>query len=254
MAIDRIRGAADIPLNAQGKQEIAQVGTHFMRMGKLARVYASDKNRTQETARAIAGGAPIITDPALQDMKYGQLEGQPSKEAIPTINNYIQQHSDQALPGVGPFSGQPGESFDGYKHHLLGSMQEIMKGTGKAESTAAILNRRSIKTIHGWIAAGAQPTHNVDSELATSHDERECPGCVFRIDNHKGKWTMKQLDMDKEKELRAGSVYLVRHGATDWNGESKEPLSTPTITKEPLVQRIKGPNDMIKNASLTSAT
>jgi broad specificity phosphatase PhoE len=78
IARDHVVDPADPPLSATGRAEAAQVAA-FLAPRPIARVYASDLRRAQETAAPIAArfGLPVIVNPRLRErINFGDLPGQ----------------------------------------------------------------------------------------------------------------------------------------------------------------------------------
>lgn len=212
-----MRGAADVPLNEKGQQQVEELAQHIQARGGLDRVYTSPFARTSATAAAIHP-TPIAIE-KLGDMAYGKYEGHPSAEAIPAVNDYIKNHPNVVLPGTGAASGKPGESFDAYRTRVLGTVQDIMRATKPEEKIGIIMNRRTIKTVEGWLARGAKPDLAVDAELATSHKQGESePGDIWHMQKQRGKWKINKIDTNELKPFNPG-IYLIRHGLTAWNGD-----------------------------------
>ncbi len=72
----RIQGQLDIPLNATGRWQAAQLGAALADEG-IDAIYASDLLRARQTAEAIAAacGLPIIDAPGLRERGFGAFEG-----------------------------------------------------------------------------------------------------------------------------------------------------------------------------------
>lgn len=222
MPIDRIRGSVNLPLTHKGLHEVEEVGRKFQQGGGLQHIMTSDMSRTQATAQALSrhtGGA-ISTTPALRDMAYGALEGKPSKEAIHTINDHIVNHSDTPLPGRSPQSTSVGESFNQYKNRMLPVIQAAIAHheANPYGRHAIVLNRRSIKTIEGFLDTGTVHDLNTNPEKVTEFKgDSTKPASVFK---------MNKVDKDHYKVSEADpsdkgpGIFLVRHGQTAWNGDT----------------------------------
>lgn len=72
----RLQGQLDVPLNAQGREQAAQLGRALAREPFDA-IYASDLSRARETAQALAGevGKAVRDDTGLRERCYGGFEG-----------------------------------------------------------------------------------------------------------------------------------------------------------------------------------
>ncbi|CAH0443866.1 Phosphoserine phosphatase 1 [Ralstonia syzygii subsp. syzygii] len=72
----RLQGQLDVPLNAQGREQAAQLGRALAREPFDA-IYASDLSRAKETAQALASevGKAVHDDAGLRERCYGAFEG-----------------------------------------------------------------------------------------------------------------------------------------------------------------------------------
>lgn len=72
----RLQGHRDIPLNATGHWQAAQVA-RAMADEPVAQIYSSDLQRAHQTAQALAAatGAPLATDAGLRERGFGVYEG-----------------------------------------------------------------------------------------------------------------------------------------------------------------------------------
>lgn len=70
----RLQGHTDIPLNEIGRAQAQSLGPLIQDLG-ITRFVSSDLSRAHETAKIIAGGLPITTDPRLREVKLGSVEG-----------------------------------------------------------------------------------------------------------------------------------------------------------------------------------
>ena len=72
----RIQGQLDIPLNATGRWQVAQLGAALADEG-ISVIYASDLLRARQTATAIAAacGVAVIDDAGLRERGFGAFEG-----------------------------------------------------------------------------------------------------------------------------------------------------------------------------------
>lgn len=78
----RFQGHADIALNDTGRAQAAAAGEVLAGLG-IARAFASDLSRADETARIVAGrcGIGIATDPRLREVDVGSWSGLTIEEA-----------------------------------------------------------------------------------------------------------------------------------------------------------------------------
>lgn len=76
---NRTQGSADIPLNAQGREQAADSARKLQASGRaIARICCSPLARTQETARIIAStlDLPVCITHELREACFGEQEGQ----------------------------------------------------------------------------------------------------------------------------------------------------------------------------------
>ncbi|MES2887705.1 MAG: histidine phosphatase family protein [Pseudomonadota bacterium] len=77
----RIQGHLDVPLNAEGRWQAAQLAQALVPEG-IDVVYTSDLRRALETAEAVVavGGQPLVTDVGLRERDFGEFQGQTFRE------------------------------------------------------------------------------------------------------------------------------------------------------------------------------
>lgn len=99
------RGQADIPLDDYGRQQAAAVGEALTGKGIHAMV-TSPLGRAVETATiagGILGGVPILHEPRLTDVDYGEWQGLPHEEVkvrYPQLyQTWIGNPGDVTFPG-----------------------------------------------------------------------------------------------------------------------------------------------------------
>lgn len=212
---DRIRGAADIPMTPAGHAQVAQLGQNFKQNGPLDLVVAADLSRTRDTAHAVSNGAPVLETHHLRDMDYGIFTGMRSRDAMPVIHKAIEKAPDTPLPG------SP-ESFNQYKDRMTNMLHLAINASKQFPQAriGLVLNRRSIKLAEGWLANGKTDAVT-DMKKVTELSPEFKPGDVFKITGtDEGKYGVDKVDSTKPMDP---GVYLVRHGLTQFNGESHEP-------------------------------
>jgi broad specificity phosphatase PhoE len=221
--VDRIRGSVDLPLTPKGLSDVKQLASKIASKGSIHSITSSDLQRTQQTAQAIskASGVPVTTTKNTRDIAYGSLEGKPSKDAIGEINKRITEKPDERFPGKSSYSSEQGESFNQYKNRLLPEIEKKMDAldANKDEKHLMVVNRRSIKTIEGWVKQGAPANHDTDAKTVTSFGDDTEPGSIHHLSRDKdGKWQLKDVDGLKGEDKLKGGIYFIRHGETEWNG------------------------------------
>jgi probable phosphoglycerate mutase len=110
-AEQRIQGHTDIPLDATGRWQAAQLA-HALADEPLAVVYSSDLRRAFETAQPLAAatGAPLVTDARLRERGFGAFEGHTYAD-IDKLWPAESARWRRRESGAGPEGGEPLESF-----------------------------------------------------------------------------------------------------------------------------------------------
>lgn len=222
---DRIRGASDVPMTAQGHQQVAELGQHFAHNGPLDIVISSDMQRTRDTAHAISNGAPVILTPHLRDMDYGKFTGMATRDAISPINKAIVRTPDA------PVDGATGESFNHYRTRLEGVAKLAIHASNQYPNAriGMVVNRRSIKTLESWLDNGhTDDKHNIAQAIEADGGLK--PGDIFKLSGH-GEGQYKISKADATQPMEPG-IYLIRHGMTPWNGESYKEGNSPALPQQ----------------------
>lgn len=86
---NRYAGASDVPLTDIGIEQARQASAHIRDL-RFDAVYASGLSRAQETAKLALDGRdlPIVPDPRLNEMNYGQWEGKTHAEILAEPDNH----------------------------------------------------------------------------------------------------------------------------------------------------------------------
>ena len=103
----RHQGQSDIPLNARGRQQI-EVAAECLAGVQIDAVYASDLKRAWDTAQAIAAqhdGLPLLKEPRLREMHFGDWEGL-TYEEIYQRDPTAAESWNQSLMDAGPPKGE----------------------------------------------------------------------------------------------------------------------------------------------------
>lgn len=221
---DVIRGSSNIPLSEKGLQQSKELGEQFARKGGVDLIVASDLTRAQQTGQAIASAceAPMAVTPALHPWHLGEIEGQPTKEVLDRINEYIVKHPDEDVPGRGPQSIHDGESFNDFKSRLLPYVMQMMAVAQRNPNLLLLLvtHYRDLRLLEAWVDRGTKPTMEINEQAMTQTGAT--PGEVYHFSpSQRGRWTLKHVDMEKDDPL-PGGLYIVRHAVTEWNAENSE--------------------------------
>lgn len=222
---DRVRGQIDIPLNEKGKEQVQQVAQAIKAKGGLDELHTADLSRNVDTAKAISAvtGTPIAPpNAALRDMNYGVMAGRLSKDVVPSVlNKHIENSPDAPVQG--------GESFNQYVARtmpVIAQAQAHAAATGKR--IGIVVNRRTIKTIEASLAANGKIDAQIDPKIATSFKEGEAGnGAIFILKDNK----LTEANSSSPDPFPKGSVELIRHGETDWNGGPSKLIKPPVVAQ-----------------------
>jgi broad specificity phosphatase PhoE len=217
---DVIRGSANVPLSPQGLAQADEIGHQIRQHGGVDSIASSDLERARETARLVQRHNPQaqITDvtPALHPWHLGMLEGQPTRGVLHHIEHYVKNPA-QPVPGRGPASTQPGESFDSFRSRFLPYLNNEM---GKAAANPAkkhvlVTHYRNIKLAESWLKRGGKPDGAYDPNEMMQKDGE--PGDLYHVDPQRK--TMQRLNLKQPGQL-PGGLFILRHGYTRLNAEN----------------------------------
>jgi probable phosphoglycerate mutase len=118
----RMQGTTDTPLSDIGRAQARALGRRLAGRG-FAALYTSDLARARDTARAIAehAGRGFVTDPRLQERRFGIFEGLTAgeiEERFPEEHaRFVSRDPDYEVPG--------GECARRFSERCLGCLSEI---------------------------------------------------------------------------------------------------------------------------------
>jgi len=118
----RMQGTTDTPLSPIGRSQAQALGRRLADRDFEA-LYSSDLSRARDTARAIAeqSGRPLVTDPRLQERRFGIFEGLTHAEIAgcypEELARFQSRDPDWVVPG--------GESATEFMRRCLGCLAEI---------------------------------------------------------------------------------------------------------------------------------
>jgi len=121
--IERFRGRADVPLNANGLAQAEATGRRVAAQWQPAAVYSSPLSRALRTAEAIAKhfGLPVQPYPGLLDIHYGEWQGLTPDEVRqrwPEVaHNWYEAPQLARIPG--------GETLDDLRARGLATVREL---------------------------------------------------------------------------------------------------------------------------------
>lgn len=211
----RLRGTADIPLSREGKAQLAAEAADIGQRGGFDVILSSPLYRARQTAKAFlnASGpnARMAILPGLLPQRQGELEGRPKAENQALLDEYQAKRPDEPLPGVSPYTGKPGQSFNSIRTTFL--RDGLIPGMQMAKDNPdlrvlALTHSSNIKIAHGWDLAGRPQ----DLSVAPSglHEQSEVPGGILRVDE-------RGFSPLAQGPIQPG-FYLGRHGQTTFGG------------------------------------
>ena len=224
----RVRGSSNVPLNSTGLAQADDLGRKFAARGGLDMIFSGPLDRARHTAIAIARhtNTPVQTTDTLLPWKLGIFEGQPVDNVKDMLAKLANDHPDESAPGRSLTSTEHGESFNSFKHRLIGKFLAplmLAHAQDPRGKIGAISHLRDILAAKSWIKNGTRQDmqfdhHDVDYEHSASEEK---PASVFRIHADDGnKWKFENEDMDDSAPLLPG-IYMIRHGDTNWNSKGE---------------------------------
>ena len=107
-AEDRFAGSTNVPLSAEGRRQVSALAERLSG-DKLDGIYASDMDRTMETARIIADRhrCTVQPEPALREISYGHWEERTREEIEQEFLDEYEAWQEDPLT-VGPEGGESG--------------------------------------------------------------------------------------------------------------------------------------------------
>jgi probable phosphoglycerate mutase len=118
----RMQGTTDTPLSDVGREQARALGRRLAGHA-FAALYSSDLARAWDTARAISEhtGRETVTDPRLQERRFGIFEGLTAEEIVARFPEeyarFASRDPDYAVPG--------GESARSFTERCIGCLAEI---------------------------------------------------------------------------------------------------------------------------------
>ena len=223
------RGDWDIPLNRLGKQQAADAAKRTA--GQFTSIASGTKDRHVATAQAFAAtnpqAGPVRTDAAFDPMHMGVHEGEPvTQDRIDQVNAQVRNHPDEPIPGVGKFSGSPGEKPKTWSRRLVGGVQDAIAHWKPDAKSLIVTSGRNVQAVRAWVAKGMPADRSLDPDVLTA-EWRTKPGGMMRLDPTAGKV------QDVTSASKPG-IYFARHGETDANANGAVPAE---VDERPLAWR-----------------
>ncbi len=217
-----VRGTSNLPLEPAGVKQAQELGKNLLRLGwkPTDPLWASALDRTVKTARLIADstGSHVTPTEGLHPWHLGSLEGQPVSKVVPIMEYYMEKKPDVAVPGKGPKSTWPGESFNDFRWRALPFLKKIMKNWDGKQKIGLVTHFRFLKLAKGWLEAGMP--FNLDIDIPEMKKIDNAPGSVHWLHpslSAKTGWAIDDIKPSEETKPLKPGIYLVRHGRTAWN-------------------------------------
>ena len=174
----RFQGAQDIELNENGRKLAGALGKRFDQAGiDFDCVYSSPLSRAYETACLIRGhkSYPIIKNPLLTEISFGQLEGLPYDDWINTDHprKYFFTEPARYIPPEG------GETFEAVCERTKKFIQEIIEPLQQSKPFTRIMI-----VAHGALLAAMMcylDNHGVDNFWGSGL-KGNCEETVYQFD------------------------------------------------------------------------
>lgn len=212
---DVVRGSSEIPLSEEGRAQMSRVSKKLK--GQIDKIYCSDLGRAIESLAIVNSTNPRARIKAvtakLNPWRLGGHEGQPTEKVLDDMLDRIANRPDVPAPeGRGPLSTRDGESFNDFRQRALKCINHIVQKWTPNERILIITHYRDIRVVCAWLENGAPKDLSIDSSEMCKKGDSE-PGDLFRLNPAK----MAQ-GLSKAESADEPGVYLLRHGATEWNG------------------------------------
>ena len=161
----RMQGTTDTQLSDVGREQARALGRRLAGRG-FAALYTSDLSRARETARAIAEhtGREVVTDPRLQERRFGIFEGLTVEEIVARFPEeharFASRDPDYAVPG--------GESARLFVQRCIGCLAEIAvrhHGTEVVVVTHGLVLDSLYRAAHGLDHGARRPVPLINASL-----------------------------------------------------------------------------------------
>lgn len=119
----RWQGQADVPLNAKGREQAAQIARTLARVG-LKAIYSSDLLRARETAQALVKttGVTLHYDPRLREIHQGEWQGLLVTEIQARYGEAFQRRLENPLAVAPP----GGETVEQVRNRVVKAIESIL--------------------------------------------------------------------------------------------------------------------------------
>jgi probable phosphoglycerate mutase len=158
----RLQGSADIPLNATGRQQAAELAQRLSLI-HLDAVYSSALRRSRDTAEIVRGSAPLTPLIGLNERHLGKFEGRRTDATDPETANEYERRSQDADD---PLDG--GESLTQFFERVQTTVAKVL---AQHESGAILIighgatNQMIVRALLGLSAAQAHGFEQANDDL-----------------------------------------------------------------------------------------
>ena len=198
---ERLRSWLDEPLNATGVKEAEAMGI-AMSKTNIDRVYCSDLDRADHTARIVAKhhGLKQIPREWFRPLNYGELNGKKVSEIHPILlklNDIWGTNPDHEAPG--------GESFTEFQDRNLAGLHAILSAASDGEQIMLVAHLRNCLLLHA-VAIKGHSLEGQDIQMMDGSGWHQESGSVSRFewDGEHLKFIEMVFEPKGEKQEKAG--------------------------------------------------
>jgi len=159
---DLIRGQCNVPLSAEGKEEVARLAA-LLCESNLRFLVSSDLDRAVETARAVAAstGAVVVKTALLRPWDVGSFTGRPAEEVTPRLFELARDAPSKMTPGGESFNSFKKRAFEGLRTALFASDAPL----------GIVSHHRVERLLAAWFATGCPSDCELDLDLMFTRGE-----------------------------------------------------------------------------------
>lgn len=170
----RIRGWKNVPLSPDGKRQVERLGWELAGSG-LKTLYASDMERTRETAKAIAATtkAKIVLSPQMRSWNLGEFAGMQYPAMTPELQKYAIRKPTMRVPG--------GEAFCEFKERAFSGIRDAIRKYPK-DMLGLVTHHGVERLIKAWLAKNCPADFDLDFAVMFAEGESEAHHELIDID------------------------------------------------------------------------
>lgn len=159
---DRIRGWTNVPLNDEGRADVAELAKTLKGIHP-EEIVCSDLDRAVDTAKiidkAVSSGSdvvPVIKTQSLRPWNLGDFQGQETVKVIGKVQGYIKGES-KVIPG--------GECFKDFRVRFLTEFKALLDQASKENCIIFVVSHyRNAKCAEAWDKEGRPSDLSIDVE------------------------------------------------------------------------------------------